>query len=172
MYTKLPHEKLMDTVSTAWDRAVEYKAKQMETKADIWVLKLDWESKYSFVATEEEQKEEGITKETFMELLEFLIMENHIWNGKELRRQVIGIPMGSPVSPHLANLYRYVVEARFVEELLAKGQRQLALACEHTYAFIDDLLTFEGPLSTEEHYGIPMIVDDTLKETANFIHSK
>ena len=56
-----------------------------------------------------------------------------MWNGAELRRQVVGIPMGSPVSPHMANLFRYVVEAEFVEDLLAKGEKEKAEACEHTF---------------------------------------
>ena len=115
---------------------------------------------------------EGFTKDRLMELFRFLITENYIWNGKELRKQDVGIPMGSPVSPHLANLFRYVVEAKFIEEMLAAGQKELALACEHTFGYIDDLCTFEGPLPTEEHYGIPMIVDETPRESVNFIGMK
>ena len=107
-----------------------------------------------------------------MELMEFLITENHIWNGKELRKQVVGIPMGSPVSPHLANLFRYVVEAQFVEELLKRGQKEAATACEFTFGYIDDLCTFEGPLPTEAHYGIPMTVDALPKESVNFLGMK
>ena len=151
MYTKLPHEKLMETVERAWNRAVEHKATQMTAVARNWLLKLDAEGTYQFEPHDANRETEGVTMEKYMELFEFLITENHIWNGQELRKQVIGIPMGSPVSPHLANLFRYVVEAKFVEDLLANGQKELALACEHTFGYIDDLCTFEGPLPSEKH---------------------
>lgn len=172
MYTKLPHQRLIDTVSIAWDRAVEYKAGGMTSTTGDWCLRMDWETNYAFQQFDETMQREGMTKQTFMELMEFLIKENHIWNGTELRKQVIGIPMGSPVSPHLANLFRYVVEAQFVEDLLTNGEKDQALACEHTFGFIDDLCTFEGPLPTEEHYGIPMIVDPNPRESVNFLGMK
>ena len=118
-------------------------------------MQQDHEGEYQYSVVTNEKDSESMTKDTFMSLMRHLITENYIWNGKELRKQVIGIPMGSPVSPHLANLFRYVVEAEFVEDLIAKGQTALAQACEHTYGYIDDLCTFEGPLPSEELYGIP-----------------
>jgi hypothetical protein len=121
----------------------------------------------------DDKKQLGVTTKTiFMELMEVLITDNHIWNGEELKRQVVGIPMGSPVSPHLANLFRYIVEAKFVESLVASGKLREAKACEHTFAYIDDLCTFEGPLPTEEHYGIPMTGDKEPKDTVNFLGMK
>ena len=169
MYTKLPHQRLLATVQTAWNRAVEFIAEG--TDATKWGLRQDVEGNYGFGALEECEAD-SLTCETYMELMKFLITENHIWNGGELRKQVVGIPMGSPVSPHLANLFRYVVEAQFVEELLANGQRDQALQCEHTFGYIDDLCTFGGPLPTEEHHGIPMTVDDEPKESVNFLGMK
>ena len=129
---------MIDVVSTAWDRAVEYKAKQETKTFDNWLLKLDWENSYVLEQSDGKDEVEGFTKDRLMELFRFLITENYIWNGKELRKQDVGIPMGSPVSPHLANLFRYVVEAKFIEEMLAAGQKELALACEHTFGYIDD----------------------------------
>ena len=170
MYTKLPHQKLLDTVIIAWDRAVEFKNKETASTGN-WVLNLDWEGNYSFEQASAEM-ETGLTKQKYLELLEFLITENHIWNGGELRKQVIGIPMGSPVSPHLANLFRYVIEAQYVEELLRNGHKDQALACEHTYGYIDDLCTFGGPLPSEEHYGIPMTVDAIPRDSVNFLGMK
>ena len=79
--------------------------------------------------------------------------------------------MGSPVSPHLANLFRYVVEAKFIEEMLAAGHKELALACEHTFVYIDDLCTFGDPLPTEKHYGIPM-TKDVISDKDNSLHSR
>ena len=123
MYTKLPHDRLSMTVKKAWERAVEYKATEMGVHGAAWVLAHDMEKNYNFELANEANAIEGITRESFVELMDFLITENHIWNGGELRRQVVGIPMGSPVSPHMANLFRYVVEAEFVEDLLAKGEK-------------------------------------------------
>jgi hypothetical protein len=172
MYTMLPHDRLLYTVKVAWDRAVEFQNKQAGTESMTWGLMNDPEGAYNFMQLEKETEEAFITATTFMELMHFLITENYIWNGKGLLKQVVGIPMGSPVSGHLANLFRYVVEANFVEELLAKGEREKALACEFTFGYIDDLCTFEGPLPTEEHYGIPMTMDTEPKQSVNFLGMK
>jgi len=165
MYTKLPHQKVLEAMEVAWGRAVEHKMKEsnVQSAMDDWGLGLTPEGSYVFRCMHmdmDDKKQLGVTTKTiFMELMEVLITDNHIWNGEELKRQVVGIPMGSPVSPHLANLFRYIVEAKFVESLVASGKLREAKACEHTFAYIDDLCTFEGPLPTEEHYGIPMTAD-------------
>ena len=137
----LPHHKLLATVNEAWHRAIEYEAIKIGQASQNLGLRQDHEGKCFFTSMDDTEGE-GWTQQKYMELMAFLITENHIWNGKDLRRQVVGIPMGSPVSPHLANLYRYVVEAQFVEELLSTGKRQEAEACEYTFGYIDDLCTF------------------------------
>ena len=63
MYTKLPHKKLIDVVSTAWDRAVEYKAKQETKTFDNWLLKLDWENSYVLEQSDGKDEVEGFTKD-------------------------------------------------------------------------------------------------------------
>ncbi len=173
MYTKLPHQKVIEAMEVAWGRAVEHKMKEsnIQSAMEDWGLALTPEGSYVFQTRDmDDKKQWGVTtKPIFMELMKVLITDNHIWNGEELKRQVVGIPMGSPVSPHLANLFRYVVEAKFVESLVTNGKLCEAKACEHTFAYIDDLCTFEGPLPTEEHYGIPMTGDKEPKETVNFL---
>ena len=177
MYTKLPHPKLLEAIEVSWDRAVGFKKKEchQHTTEDQWGLIIGRDGEYQFSMmdlTALKDTPNVFTKPIFLELMTVLITDNHIWNGGDLKRQVVGIPMGSPVSPHLANLFRYVVESKFVEELIAKGNLEEAKRCEHTYAYIDDLCTFEGPLPTEEHYGFPMTVDKEPKEVVNFLGTK
>ena len=107
-----------------------------------------------------------ITRATFLELMQHLIKENYIF---DLKKQVIGIPMGSPVSLQLANLFRYNVEAAFVESLVKNGEIATAKKCDFTFAYIDDLLTFGGPLPTEEDYDIPMNCTVVRKTLSSFI---
>ncbi|EPS57209.1 hypothetical protein M569_17611 [Genlisea aurea] len=169
MYTKLPHQKIIDAIVVAWDRAVEYKRRESKQHAHEKELGfvIDQEGEYHFQVIDRDNTNDSpnlITRSTFLELMTVLITDNHIWNGGDLKRQVIGIPMGSPVSPHFANLFRYAVEAKFVEELLASGKLKEAQACAHTYAYIDDLCTFGGPLPSEQHYGIPMTGDPEPRE--------
>ena len=110
MYTQLPHSKLVQSVETAWDRAEEYKIQQEGHSA--WVLERCHEGLYSFqkgIAEEGQCRTDVMDKQKFLLLMQHLIKENYIHNGAELRIQTVGIPMGSPVSPQLAALYRYSV---------------------------------------------------------------
>ena len=133
------------------------------------------EGKYEYTAiakVAEQGTQSQVTKADYLKLMEHLITENYIWNGGALLKQVVGIPMGSPVSPLMANLYRYVVEAEYTEDLIKKGDLPRAKSLEFTFGYIDDLLTFGGQLPTEEHYGIPMVSDQAPKDEVIFIGMK
>ena len=69
------------------------------------------------------------------------LMDNCFFTfGKEVFRQIIGIPMGSDPAPFMANLFLYHYESKWVRNL-EKSNIQKARKFNHTFRFIDDLLT-------------------------------
>ena len=94
------------------------------TQQDDWGLTLGPNGDYQLqlinpTKIKEEESPNAFAKPIFLNLMRILVTDNHTRNGGELKRQVVRIPMGSPVSPHIANLFRYAVKAKLVEDLVA-----------------------------------------------------
>ena len=63
-----------------------------------------------------------------------------------IRRQVIGIPMGTNCAPSLANLFLYRYESAFIDRLMAKKDgHEVAASFHNTFRFIDDTLSIDNP---------------------------
>ena len=79
-----------------------------------------------------------------VDLVSFLVSNTFLVSGSMIRRQKLGIPMGTNCAPVLANLYLYVHESEFIDKLhktSAAKARQFHL----TFRFIDDLLSLDNP---------------------------
>ena len=57
------------------------------------------------------------TKASNISLFEFIIDNAYFQVGNKIFRQVIGIPMGLDPAPFIANLFLYVYENRYMENL-------------------------------------------------------
>ena len=53
---------------------------------------------------------DGFTQAQIAELLTYLIHSSFTCNGGQVRRQIMGMPMGIPAAPQIANLACYPVE--------------------------------------------------------------
>ena len=62
-------------------------------------------------------------------MLDFLIDNIFVTFGGRVFRQTVGIPMGTNCAPHLADLFLflYYYEADFLQELLMKKDKRLAI---------------------------------------------
>ena len=76
-----------------------------------------------------------------MILVEFLISNTYVVNGKECRRQKIGLPMGTNCAPELANLYLYVYESNYIDRVIEIEGEQAAHEFHNTFRLIDDVLS-------------------------------
>ena len=81
-----------------------------------------------------------------MELIQFLVYNTYIVNGDDIRKQVIGIPMGTNCAPLLANLYLYSYESAFIDRLEASVSVAAARSFHMSFRLIDDLLSVDNPL--------------------------
>ena len=79
------------------------------------------------------------------ELVTFLVGNTYIVNGGVLRKQVVGIPMGTNCGPLLANLYLYAYESAFIDRLSKIEGLPKAQAFHMTFRLIDDLLSVANP---------------------------
>jgi hypothetical protein len=64
--------------------------------------------------------------------------------GDQVFQQSVGIPMGTNCAPLLADLILYSYEAEFVQKLLQDNTKRLALSFNHTFRYIDDVLSINN----------------------------
>jgi hypothetical protein len=92
--------------------------------------------------------------DTLLELIQFLVYNTFVMNGGVIRKQVIGIPMGTNCAPLLANLYLYAYESSFIDRLHAIEGVAAARSFHMSFRLIDDLLSVDNPL-LNEYINIP-----------------
>ena len=78
-------------------------------------------------------------------LVEFLIDNTYALNGGILRRQTIGIPMGTNCAPAVFNLYLYYYESTWIDSLINTAQEELAKEFHLTFRLIDDVFAVDSP---------------------------
>lgn len=74
-----------------------------------------------------------------------MVSNTYLVNGGVVRRQKVGIPMGTNCAPVLANLFLYTFEAKFIDWLWMHNPTQ-ARDFHMTFRYIDDVL------SVDNHY--------------------
>jgi hypothetical protein len=158
MYEALVHEKLingvMKAVQEAWESERERVSLSDGRRPEVVELRLGetgWvESKVLDGAQTEGM---WLTMDGLREILQFMLSHLFVHNGKVIRRQRRGVPMGLECAPQLANLYGYAIESEWVEQ---NGSSNVM-----SWRYIDDIFV-AGPdaekpgvgLPTEEDYGM------------------
>jgi hypothetical protein len=77
-------------------------------------------------------------------MLGFLVDIIYVVFGNWIFRQSVGIPVGTTCVPLLADLFLYSYEAEFVQRLLRDGNRGLAVSFNHTFGYIDDVVSINN----------------------------
>jgi hypothetical protein len=77
-------------------------------------------------------------------ILGFLVDNIFVVFGDQVFQQSIGIPMGTNSAPLLADLFLYSYEAEFVQKLLQDNNKKLAVSFNHTFRYIDDVLSINN----------------------------
>jgi len=74
-------------------------------------------------------------------MINFLIDNIFIEFGGRIFKQTVDIPMGTNCAPLFADFILHSYEAEFVLELFRKGKKKLAQSFNHTFRYIDDVLS-------------------------------
>jgi hypothetical protein len=77
-------------------------------------------------------------------MLGFLVDNIYVVFGDQVFQQSIGIPMGTNCTLLLADLFLYSYEAAFVQKLLRDNNKKLAVSFNHTFRYIDDVLSINN----------------------------
>ena len=79
-----------------------------------------------------------------VKMLDFLIDNIFFTFGGRVFQQTVGIPMGTNCAPLHADLFLYYYEADFMQELLRKKDKKLAISFNSTFRYIDDVLSLNN----------------------------
>ena len=131
LYTKLPHDDLIQNLNEIVDFAFKGGKKKTENRKYITV------TKYATFWSKKKRGDESFTKQQVKQLVAHLIKETYFQIGNLLFKQCIGIPMGIDPAPFWANLHLYAYEYQFMSELMSTDKIR---ARRFLYAtrFIDD----------------------------------
>jgi len=147
MYTTIPHADLTRAVRVACEEAFLWQASRSKVIPER--VRLGWSkdgAKWQvtrFAGGRHSGREHTFDVDEIVNLVEFLIENTFLVNGDTIRRQKIGIPMGTNCAPVLANLYLYVYESEFIDRVAAKSKDK-ARRFHMTFRFIDDLLSLDN----------------------------
>jgi hypothetical protein len=150
MYTAIPHDLLCESIDIATKEAFGFAA--AESQADVEATRLAWKpGSVRWVRHSKSlhsSRSHTLTQGELMELVRFLVANTYLSNGSSLRRQAVGIPMGTNCAPALANLFLYRYEAAYIDQL---AERSLVHARRFhaTFRLIDDVLSVDNALWAE-----------------------
>ena len=127
LYTKIPHDKLLETLF----KLIDFVFNGGEKKY------LDF-SRHELIWTNKKNGKTFFTPATLKAAVKYLILECHFTVGNTVFTQIIGIPMGIDPAPFWANLHLYSYESDFILKLI-KCDKARALRYHSIARFIDDL---------------------------------
>ena len=133
LYTKIPHDKLIQTLFSVIDFAFRSSKKSKKTFVCTNYKTAFWTKTPS----------KNFSKKNIKDAVHHLITECHFTIGNCAFSQTIGIPMGIDPAPFWADLFLSYFESNHMDELIrtdiVKAKRYHA-----TYRFIDDLCTLNN----------------------------
>jgi hypothetical protein len=93
-------------------------------------------------------------------MLGFLVDNIYVVFGDQVFQQSVGIPIGTNCAPLLADLFLYSYEPEFVQKLLRDNNKKLAVSFNHTFRYIDNVLSI---INHNFHSYVDLIYPDELE---------
>ena len=109
------------------------------------------------------------TANDICKMIEFLVDNIYGRFGRQLFRQMVGIPMGTNFAPLLADLFLYSYENEFLDKLIKEEKRKLARKFNLSYRYIDDLISFNNKRFKEfisDIYHKELTISETTESTS------
>ena len=132
LYTKIPHCKLKFVLNEITDFCFKGCINSM-----IWINKgvARWcHTPNNTANSKKNLMDRDLVKKSIAHLLD----NCYFTVGKDIFKQVIGIPMGTDPAPFMANLFLYYYENKFMNELI-KTDKRAARKFGYVWRYIDDL---------------------------------
>ena len=130
---------------------------------DMCVLYLVFGRDKSYFVKYHSDSLKKISKTDIIKMLDFLIDKYFTFGGRVFQK-TIGIPMGTNCATLLADLFLYYYEADFIQELLRKKDKKLAISFNSTFRYIDNVLSLNNSKFGdyfERIYPIELSIKDT-----------
>ena len=141
LYTKIPHQKLISVLHSIIDFCFKGGTCEFIAITRFGARWVKDKSKYNI----------WFDKQKLKDAVTYLMENCYFTVGKDLFRQIIGIPMGSDPAPFFANLFLYFYERNWILDLKKKDQFT-ARKFSNTFRFIDDLNAINDGGEFEKHH--------------------
>ena len=142
LYTKIPHDKLIDVLTNTIDFVFKGGARKKisihQSGRANWVM-------------EGRKSSTVYTKDNVIKTMAYLIKNCYFKLGGKLFRPDIGIPMGSDPAPAFANLFLHHYEAKWLKDR-KKTNPILARKFGQVFMYIDDLLALNDGMSFQTFF--------------------
>ena len=143
LYTALPHVEIKQKLASIFRKVFNREAKPY--------IKVSF--KETFFSSSHKKYCCSFRVEDMIEILEFILDNIFVKFGKEIHKQVIGIPIGLDSGQDIANLLLFSYESEYVENLL-KTDLGLARKFDLCARYIDDLFVGNFPDFRDHIYRI------------------
>lgn len=150
MYTTLPHADLIARVSALVEVAFDYEQSHRKIARGLFLCE-GFGGAFTWKRAKETSYEKSkmvLSLEDVRFLIAFVVNNTYVLNGDVLRRQVVGIPMGTNCAPLLANLYCHSFERAHMDRMWVEDP-QKARRMRSCFRLIDDLLAVNCPDAKE-----------------------
>jgi hypothetical protein len=138
LYTTIPHNKLKSRLFQIIDNYILNKNGTRKYKflvigkQDTYFVKHHSDSPYKY------------SEADIKSMLGFVVDNIYVVFEDQVFQQSVGIPMGTNCAPLSADLFLYSYEAEFVQKLLRNNNKKLAVSFNHTFRYIDDVLSINN----------------------------
>lgn len=143
MYDTLPHTDLIDRTTTVVREAAAHFYEDVDQVGFVFNHKklrgsCKWARRHHASTNGDDQ---FFSIHQCIALITFLVNNSFLATNNTLKRQKLGIPMGTNCAPLLANLYLYWYEADFMDKLIRTQNVEKARRFHSSFRLIDDLLS-------------------------------
>ena len=134
LYTSIPHDKLKSKMK----EFVNYIFHEKDKKFIVSTYR----NAYLSLSKSKRSTDVSFSKDELIEAIEIIIDNSFVIYDKCIYRQIVGIPMGTSCAPHLANIFLFMYELTYLQDLIKNGQSDKASLLRHVFRYQDDAIVF------------------------------
>ena len=134
LYTSIPHDKLKEKMK-------EFVNNIFRKKEKSYVIS-SYRTAYLSQNGSKRSSDVSFTKDELIKAIEMIVDNSYVLYKQCIYRQVIGIPMGTSCAPHLANIFLFMYESAYIQELIRSGQHVKAALLSNIFRYQDDAIVF------------------------------